>query len=250
MYLALININDQPYVLGEIRDITECKTNDRRLGLFYRLLRHNFRNDVNIISGYADQITPDRDASDLVTDAETIQETAEGLTRIVDSVKQIEQTLTREDSERTLRRVADVAEAVADEYQDTHPQASIDITERTALWVETDEELHHALEQAIENAIVHNDQRRPTVRVKVDESPNTGRVEIKISDTGPPIPQMEINALDEYPETTPTRHGSGVGLFVIKWCVEALGGELKFTTNDSCGNIVHIYLPPKSPPSS
>jgi PAS domain S-box-containing protein len=90
VYLATISIDDHSYVLGEVRDITEYKTNDRRLGLFYRLLRHNLRNDVNVISGYADQISPDREASDLITDAEIIRETANGLTGIVDSVKQIE----------------------------------------------------------------------------------------------------------------------------------------------------------------
>lgn len=118
------------------------------------------------------------------------------------------------------------------------------------LWVETDEELRHTLEQAIENAIVHNNQPEPTVRIRIDESPNTGRVEIKISDTGPPIPQMELTALDEYSETTPTTHGSGVGLFVMKWCVEALGGELRFAENRPRGNSVNIYLPPKIPSSS
>ncbi|TSD08752.1 histidine kinase [Haloglomus irregulare] len=250
VYLASISIDDQSYVLGEIRDITEYKTNDRRLGLFYRLLRHNIRNDVNVISGYADRISPDREASDLITDAETIRETANGLTGVVDSVKQIEETITRKDSERTLRRVATVVETVADEHREAYPHASIDVTERTVLWVETDEELRDALEQAIENAIVHNDQPEPTVSIRIDESPNTGRVEIKISDTGPPIPQMELTALDEYSERTSTTHGSGVGLFVMKWCVEALGGEFRFAENRPRGNSVYIYLPPKADPSS
>jgi signal transduction histidine kinase len=90
----------------------------------------------------------------------------------------------------------------------------------------------------------------PTVSIRIDESPNTGRVEIKISDTGPPIPQMELTALDEYSETTSTTHGSGVGLFVMKWCVEALGGELRFAEKRPRGNSVYVYLPPKADPSS
>lgn len=248
IHLRTIDIDDQSYVLGEVRDITEYKINDRRLGLFYRLPRHNLRNNVNVISGYADQIGPGREAGELATDAEIIRETANGLTEIVDSVKQIEETLTREDVERRLTRVA-VVENVADEYRDAYPHASISLTEQKALWVKTDEELRHVLEQAIENAIVHNDRPEPSVEVRVDESPNTGRVEIEVSDTGPPIPQMELTALDEYTETTPTEHGSGVGLFVMKWCVEALGGELRFAENRPRGNSVYIYLPPKAPPS-
>ena len=233
-----------------MKNETEYKINDRKLGLFYRLLRHNLRNDIDVIPGYADRIDSEREAGKLATNAEIIRETANGLTGIVDSVKQIEETLTREDVERRLTRVAVVVENVADEYRDAYPHASISLTERKALWVKTDEELRHVLEQTIENAVVHNGWPEPSVEVRIDESPNTGRVEIEVSDTGPPIPPMELTALDEYTETTPTEHGSGAGLFVMKWCVEALGGELGFAENRPRGNSVYIYLPPKAPPSS
>lgn len=59
---------------------------------------------------------------------------------------------------------------------------------------------------------------------------------------------LEIEALDEYTETTATSHGSGVGLFVMKWCIESLGGELKIERRDRRGNTVSFYLPPKAPP--
>jgi len=245
VHLSIIPIGDQPYVLGEIRDITEYKTNNRRLSLFHRLLRHNLRNDVNVISGYADRIKPDQETGDLLTAVEKIQQTARGLNRIAESMKQIEDTITRDNSTRSLKRVADIVNRVVEEYREEYPHASITVTERTELWIHTDQELWHALDHAIENAIMHNDRPEPTVRVRIDESPNTGRVEIKISDTGPTISPDELTALDEYSETTNTTHGSGVGLFVMKWCVESLGGELKIEENTPRGNDVYFYLPPK-----
>jgi len=54
--LTRIAIDGRPYVLGEVTDITEYKHNDRRVSLFYRLLRHNLRNDINVISGFADHV--------------------------------------------------------------------------------------------------------------------------------------------------------------------------------------------------
>ena len=115
------------------------------------------------------------------------------------------------------------------------------------MWVAVDDAFEHALIHAIENAVVHSHQPEPSVVIVVDESPNTGRTEIRIEDEGPSIPGMEIQALDEYCETTTTSHGSGVGLFVMKWCVESLGGELKIERPSEGGNTVCFYLPPKEP---
>lgn len=47
----------------------------------------------------------------------------------------------RNDSKRTREQVATVVESVAAEYREAYSQASVSIAERTALWVETDDEL-------------------------------------------------------------------------------------------------------------
>lgn len=107
----------------------------------------------------------------------------------------------------------------------------------------------HALTAALENAIVHSDEAEPVVEVSIGPSPNTGRVEICIKDANPPIPEDELEALFKPTETTSTYHGTGVGLFVMKWCVESLGGEIKFETREPRGNAIYFYLPPKTPPN-
>lgn len=248
VHLSRLQIEGQPYVIGEIRDITDHKTNDRRLSLFYRLLRHNIRNDVNVISGNADLIRTDPDISELVSIAERIQKTANGLERIAESVKQIEDTITGEDETGCIKRVSEIVGDVANEYGAKYPSASVTVTERTELWVDTDQELRSALDHAIENSIVHTDHSDPEVAVRIDESPNTGRVEIRISDTAPTIPENELDAIDDHSETSSTNHGSGVGLFVMKWCIESLGGEMKVEENSPRGNHVYFLLPPKDQP--
>lgn len=56
-------------------------------------------------------------------------------------MQQIEETIMRNDSKRTREQVATVVESVAAEYREAYSQASVSIAERTALWVETDDEL-------------------------------------------------------------------------------------------------------------
>ncbi|MEF8857231.1 MAG: ATP-binding protein [Haloplanus sp.] len=123
------------------------------------------------------------------------------------------------------------------------------VTESEPMWTDVDDSFTHAVAHALENAIRHGEESPPVVRVTIGPSPNTGRVEIRIEDDNPPIPDAELSALDDREETTTTSHGTGVGLFVMKWCIESLGGELTIERGDSRGNTVYIYLPPKDPPN-
>lgn len=236
------------YVLGEISDITAYKHNDRRVSLFHRLLRHNLRNEITVIAGFATHISNATEGTSLAGPARKIDTAATNLTRITESMKQVEATVTREDSHHPRRSARVAVTAVLDEIRETHPAASISVSERTAMWIEADEAFDYALTHAVENAIVHADTDEPTVELTIGESPNTGRVEIRIADDAPPIPPSELDALDDHRTATPTHHGSGCGLFVMKWCLEALGGELRIEPADVRGNAVYFYLPPQSPP--
>ena len=246
--LSPITIDGRHVVVAEITDITEYKHNDRRVRLFYRLLRHNLRNDLNVIMGFADHIASVADTEAAAAAAGRIDTAASDLCGVADSVKQIESAITHTRGSWTPRPAAAVVSELLAEFEPADGADNVAIQERTEMWIAVGDAFDHALTHAIENAIVHADRPEPSVRVVVDESPNTGRVEIRIEDEGPRIPRMEIEALDEHTETTTTSHGSGVGLFVMKWCIESLGGELTIERReDDRGNTVYFYLPPKEP---
>ena len=114
----------------------------------------------------------------------------------------------------------------------------------TPTWFSADSAFAQALSHAVENGIVHAPKPDPSVTVTVDESPNTGRV----ADGCLPIPDVGIDALDAPSENTSTAHGTGVGLFVMKWSIESLGGEIVFERTGDGGNVVSFYLPPEAPP--
>lgn len=250
IHLSRITIHGMTYVMGEVTDITEYKHNDRRVSLFHRLLRHNLRNDINVVSGFAHYIRTASETDTVTTSAAKIEHAATDLTRMSESVKQIEDTISEKQCYWSRRSALDVVTEIVDEFRTRELPGSISISEQTEMWIAVDDALAYALTHAIENAILHSDQSKPTVRIVIDESPNTGRVEIRVIDDGPPIPDMEIDALDESTETTPTSHGSGVGLFVMKWCIESLGGELQIEQHSHPGNTVFFYLPPKQPPET
>jgi PAS domain S-box-containing protein len=240
---------EEPVVLAEFRDISTFEINNRQLSLLSRIVRHNLRNETTVVNGYAEQIQVYADSERIRTFAERIQSTAMDLSRIHDSVKNIERSIKRDESQLRRTNVRTVVDSVVEAVGADYPAAEITVVEAVEMWVDVDAALAHALEHAVENAIVHNDRDDPGVRICIDESPNTGRVEIRIIDSGPRIPPVEIAATEDTTATTNTSHGSGVGLFVMKWCIESLGGELEIAKNTPRGNRVSFYLPPKKPPA-
>ncbi|WP_049986957.1 PAS domain-containing sensor histidine kinase [Halobellus rufus] len=237
------------HVLAEIRDVTDHYDASHREELFWRILRHNLRNKAAIITGYAEEIADGDDIEQARAAARTIHEAATKLGDTATSVKEIQHAVVPTAGDRHVRNATRAIREVVADFREEYSHARISVTEREALWIDVDDAFSYALSHAVENAIVHSDDSAPVVDLRVGRSPNTGRVEIAIEDTNPPIRDAELDALFRPAARTNTVHGSGVGLFVMRWCVESLGGEIGFERQRPQGNTVRMYLPPKEPPT-
>ena len=235
-------------VLAEVRDITEHYAASRRETLFWRVLRHNLRNEANKIIGYTGEILRTTDDEEVRDAAASARSAATGLGGVATSVKEIQQAVSRSERSRSYRLAVDAVRDVVAALEQSYPNAEFVVAERRPMWIRVDAAFDHALRHAIENAVRHAADPGPTVEVTVRPSPNTGRVEIRVADRNPHIPETETDALDAFGEVTSTRHGTGVGLFVMKWCIESLGGELEFERREPRGNVVRFYLPPREQP--
>ncbi|WP_311170799.1 PAS domain-containing sensor histidine kinase [Halobellus ordinarius] len=234
-------------IRAELRDITDYYETYHREELFWRILRHNLRNEAAIISGYADQITAADGARSMEDAITTLQTRGEKLGSIAESVKEIERAVANTETQHVRRNATAAVREVVAEVEHNYPAANVAVTEREEMWIDIDDAFAHAIRHAVENAIIHSEENAPTVSLRIGPSPNTGRVEICIRDANPHIPDEELAALSTPTEITSTSHGSGIGLFVMKWCVESLGGEITFERRTPQGNAVYLYFPPKDP---
>jgi len=249
VHLSSLTVSGTPRVLAEVRDIEAHTTASQRIGLLSRIMRHNLRNDLTVINGRAEQIEATEPDGTVQRHAEKIRETAGRIDRITESVRQIERATTVASQHRTRRHAVTAVESAVADIRERYPSATVVVEAATEMWFRVDRAFAQALSHTVENGIVHADRPEPVVTVTVDESPNTGRVEIRITDDNPPIPPVEIDALDAPGENTSTAHGTGVGLFVMKWSIESLGGEITFERAEG-GNVVSFYLPPEVPPTA
>jgi signal transduction histidine kinase/uncharacterized membrane protein len=218
-----------------LRDVTSLQEHEQRLQVTNRVLRHNLRNEVNVIMGLADTLQERVDHGEEAI--ERIVDKAAALSELGDQARQIQQTMRRSEDALVPVDVVAVARDVVERYDDRAPTATVELTgpESALVMAADDETLSLPLANIVENAIEHHDREDPTVTVDVDVEGDT--VEVHVSDDGPGIPASELAVLQEGRESQ-LQHGSGLGLWLSHWSVTGVGGEVDFAEREPRGTTV------------
>jgi len=240
-----VTIDDERYHIDTVQEITGRRERRQQTEVLHRLLRHNLRNELTVVRAHASRLVGGLD--DEIESAETIVETVERLADLVDTARNAERVVERE----TVRRPIDVCELLREEIADLRAaaDATVEATLPEARYVAADPLFGEAIGQLLDNAVEHNDAADPEVSVAVSEMPDrSGWVAVEIADNGPGIPEQERAVLTAG-EETPLRHGSGIGLWIVRWIVARYGGDLRFETREPRGSRVVVALPTAEAPA-
>jgi PAS domain S-box-containing protein len=224
-------------VVGFARDVTDRRERERQLIVMDRLLRHNLRNEMNLILGHAEQVR-ERGGAAIDADLDRIVETGEHLLRTVDKERDIVALLTENAEPGPIDLVA-VAADVCDRVRDANPTATVETTLPERATVRAVPKLSLAVFELLTNAIEHADTDAP--RVSVSVHCDAERVELAVVDECPPIPLQEVRVLRGERDVRSVYHGSGLGLWLVYWAVDRSEGDLEFDTSER-GNRVTITL--------
>jgi PAS domain S-box-containing protein len=231
--------------VGFQQDITGRKQRENQLSVLDRVLRHNLRNDMNVIRGWAEQIQAVSEG-DAAAYADRILDTSDQLLTAVEKERAITEILTERPHHQTLDLCIAVEQTVAAVERD-YPDASITVSCPDGVTVSASTELDRAIRELLDNAVAHSDRERPTVSVTV--APGSEMVRLAIADDGPPIPEMERGVLAGERERTPTYHGSGLGLWLVNLIVTRSGGQVTCEPREPRGNVVRLLLPRAEEPT-
>ena len=213
-------------------DITDREMRRQRIEVLNRILRHNIRNSLDIIKADAELVADEARAA-------SILDTTDTLNQLTGDARRIESLLRRPADERTTAELSTIITDVATALSDEYAAASISV-EIPDLSVTVDADLFQfALQNVIENAIVHNDGASPRVEITGSET-ETG-VRVVVADDGPGVPESELAVIDRRSESQ-LSHASSLGLWSIKWAVQQLGGELSFRESEYGGTAVEIEV--------
>ena len=220
-------------------DITARKIKERRVEVLNRVLSHNLRNKMNVIDGYTTMLREEFPDSEVPTAIEKIEEATADLVGLTDTVQKIEQTLDREGTEPTPIHLDQQIEQLLNLFEEQFPEATVEFTSSGDPTTVCAPGLMTAIEEAIENALKHNDSDDPTVRISV--SRREGWLDVEIADNGPGIPTQEIEVLRA--GETPLQHADRLGIWLIYWVLSKAGGRFSVSDAEPTGTVLELSVP-------
>ena len=227
-----------------LQDITARKERDQQLNVLNRVLRHNLRNAINVIEGNTELLADAVEGEQLQSCVSGIDQRVSNLKQLSEKAVKVRSVFEHGRSISTVCNVQALLMRVGREFEESHPDARVVVDSVDELTVVADFRLKLALSDLVTNAVVHNDQPNPEVRLTAGPSsskPSDEWVDIVVSDDGPGIPVTERKAI-ETGEETPLQHGTGLGLWLVYWAISLLGGEISIADN-TAGTQITLTLP-------
>lgn len=208
-----------------------------------RVLRHNVRNDVNVIAGRAEHVAQRVEDESVRAEIEKIQQVAWELAALSNRTQRINHLLSEERTEQTTTDVVGRLRDAVESIRSSAPDAEVDLTvvDVTATRVDCVATLPAAITDAVEQIIDYNDGH---VRVEITADGDTaedgtGSLLIVIADDGRGLPDLDVRAVTRG-EETPLDHAQGLALWSLEWTVNKSDGELLVDTDDAT---IEIRLP-------
>ncbi|HWH09216.1 MAG TPA: HAMP domain-containing sensor histidine kinase [Candidatus Thermoplasmatota archaeon] len=90
------------------------------------------------------------------------------------------------------------------------------------------------------NALKHNPQPQPVVRIRRGDDADEGVVHVVVEDNGPGFPAQVVRRFESLRVDRPSTVRGGFGLAISRRAVERLGGTMALATGPEGGGVVHL----------
>jgi PAS domain S-box-containing protein len=235
----LDTVDDEPRVVGIGRDISRRKERKRQLQALEQWLRHNIRNDVNVIHGTATNIRQGL-TDDPEEGVRRIEHYADHLLAQADRERQIVELLTTPPDPIPID-LAGLVDGRLPDLRERHSGADIEVGRADAVRISAIPAIAEAVDELVTNAVEYADSDPATARISVIDDGDRGLV--RVADDGPGIPDIERNTLRLDHEIDQLHHSSGLGLLFVYWVTRLSDGEITITENETGGSTVTLALP-------
>jgi PAS domain S-box-containing protein len=214
-----------------LQDISDEIQREQRLQVLNRVVRHNLRNDMTVVHGFAEAANETTDSAEVSELLDTVERKAADLVDLGEKARAIEGVLAADRAATTVELGALLADAV-DEV-DPDVAVAVDCPE-TTVTVDADT-LRVLCIALVENAVEHGstnpeEAAAPDAPVRVTGEVLGDEIRITVADDGPGIPEHELAVLAAGEETD-LEHSTGLGLWLASWATRRLGGDLDFETD-------------------
>ncbi len=255
------DVSSTPFLAGEvmtgqlvtISDVTERESyrlrleeKTEQLEALNRVVRHDIRNDMAVILGWAEILEDhiDDDGKDALS---RVLQKSRHVIQFTDVARDFVESLsmdgTAELTEIELQPLLDTELAVV---RDSFPNAQFQVSgELPDVSVQANEMLSSVFRNILENAVRHNDKEDPEITVTCEVNPET--VRYRIADNGPGISDDQKEQIFGKGEKGLDSSGSGIGLYLVHLFTEQFGGDVWVEDNDPTGSVFVVELPVHTP---
>jgi len=235
------------YIMSSFVDISQRKAREREieeqrdnLELLSGVVRHDIRNDLQLLTAYAEVLEDhvDEDGKEYL---EPVQERASNAVDLTKTARVISELMLQSDGGMELVDLDSVLTEQIEEARKSFPHADITIEGTVPqAAVEADDFLGSVFRNLLNNAVQHNDKDHPEVTVKADR---TGEhLEVRITDNGPGIIDSRKEAIFNKEEKGLESRGTGIGLYLVQSLMDAYDGDVWVEDNTPEGAVFVIQF--------
>ncbi|MDY6776019.1 MAG: GAF domain-containing protein [Halobacteria archaeon] len=211
------------------------------LALLNRIVRHDIRNDMNLVLGWGD-ILRDHVDDEGEEYLETVLSTSEHVVDLTKTARDFVDAVEKEE-EIDLRPVSltSVVRETVESRKQTYEEAEFEFGEIPKIEVRANDLLSTVFRNLLNNAVQHNDKETPRVEVSAKEKDE--EVVVSVADNGPGVPDTQKESIFGRGEKGLESEGTGIGLYLVDTLVDEYGGDVWVEDNEPEGSVFKIKLP-------
>lgn len=244
-YIKFNNINNEyyhmdKYQIGEeqrvysFSNITDLISKNQQINLWNdisdRVLRHNVRNDINVISGYSEILKDSIDDPNLLKYVNEIEENASSLESTSKKLRDIENII---HSSCSTFKISDSIENIVNKHKIKNININTSVVSEKPVHINNCFDM--VISEIINNSARHNnsEEKYLNISISVEES----YTKITFEDNGTGISKYEQEVIDSEAEDN-HNHGSGCGLWLIKMFIIESDGCLEIEQTGEGSKII------------
>lgn len=243
-------------IAGITSDITERKQRERELEAFTQelktqrdnleilnqVVRHDIRNDLQLIQAYAELLAESGSLEEThQLYLSKIQKATRNAVDLTTTARDLADVMLQTDSEQMAVSLQNVLKQQVDRLRSGEENVIVSVSRAfPEVEVKADSLLDAIFRNLLKNAVQHNNKELP--KITIDTTVDEETVNVQIADNGPGVSDMLKDEIFGRGNQGLETEGTGVGLYLVKTLVDRYGGDVWVEDNDPEGAVFIIEL--------
>ena len=207
-----------------------------------QVLRHDIRNDLQLITAYGDILDDECETEDKQQYINIINKSADHAVELTQTARELSEVMLSDSVEEQRVNLQTILTDEVTEVQASYPSATLEFgTEIPSVTLAANDMISSVFRNLVKNAVQHNDKEVAEVIVSATDHEDT--VTVTIADNGPGVHDSQKETVFGKGERGLDSSGTGIGLHLVNTLVSIHNGDVWIEDNEPEGAIFSVELP-------